>query len=466
MKADAYIRSLGFEAYRVGGSVRDELLDRQPKDADYVVRNTDLDTVRARVSETGGKPSKLQLRDGRQIGVRANVKGLGLVEIALPRTEISTGPGRHDFEIVVDPALSLREDAIRRDFTINALYRNVETNEILDPLQTGVDAVKQRVLITTHPNSFRDDPLRILRAVRFVARGFAVDERTEFQMRDHAAAVNGLTVKGVSGTAFDELCKTLMGRYVGRALRLMRDSGVMAVLLPELKPMLGFEQESRYHDLTTDEHTFVALEAAAGMHCDLRVRVALLFHDAGKPESAWVGEDGRKHYYSNGETEDHEVISARLASEALARLNAPNTLRKDVDVLIRRHMVSLSGKTRPAKVRRWRCELGDELLADLFKHRLCDVMGKGSIDNAQLMALARLEQIREDAQRHRVPKSVKELTINGHDAMERGLEGKQIGEVLTAILHEVVSQPDKQKLSRDWQVQRLEARSAKVRVIP
>ena len=242
----------------------------------------------------------------------------------------------------------------------------------------------------------------------------------------------------------------------------MRDTGVMAVLLPELEPMLGFEQESRYHDLTTDEHTFVALEAAARYACALARAWALLFHDAGKPESAWIGEDGRKHYYSNGETEDHEVISARLAAAALARLNAPNTLRKDVDVLIRRHMVGLSGKTRPAKVRRWRCELGDELLADLFKHRLCDVMGKGSIDNAQLMALARLEQIREDAERHRVPKSVKELKINGHDAMERGLEGKQIGEVLTAILHEVVSQPDKQKLSREWQTQRLEARAGKV----
>ena len=151
MKADAYIRSLDFEAYRVGGSVRDEILGRQPKDADYVIRNTDLDTLRDRVAETGGKPSKLQLRDGRQIGVRANVKGLGLVEIALPRTEVSTGPGRHDFEIVVDPALSLREDANRRDFTINALYRDIGTGDVLDPLQTGVDAVKQRVLITTHP---------------------------------------------------------------------------------------------------------------------------------------------------------------------------------------------------------------------------------------------------------------------------------------------------------------------------
>ncbi len=93
-------------------------------------------------------------------------------------------------------------------------------------------------------------------------------------------------------------------------------------------------------------------------------------------------------------------------------------------------------------------------------------MGKGSIDNSQLMALARLEQIREDAERHRVPTSVKDLKINGHDAMERGLEGKQIGVVLTAILHEVVSQPDVKKLSREWQVQRLEARAAKVRVNP
>lgn len=461
-RADSYIASLDLDAaFRVGGSVRDELLGRRPKDADYVVRGVGLADLRAALRDA--QPTPLKLRDGRQVGWRVNPRGAGLLEIALPRTEVSTGPGRHDFEIVVDPDLPLSRDAERRDFTVNALYRDVRTRIVHDPLGRALHDLDHKLLNTTHPDSFRDDPLRILRALRFVATlpGFDLSKPTFAEMARHAGAAHGLTQRGVSGTALAELEKLLMGRRVAKALRYARDCGVLAVLLPELTDMLGFEQESRYHDMTTDEHTFTALDAAAAMHCNLRVRMALLFHDAGKPRAAWKGEDGRLHYYANPElgTEDHEVISARLAAQALARLNAPASLRRDVTTLIERHMVSLSGRTRPAKVRRWRTELGDELLADLFKHRLADVMGKGSVDYNHLRALARLEQIREEAQKRGVPASVKELAVNGHDAKALGLEGQAIGKALRAVLHEVVSQPDKRRLSREWQLARLEAKA-------
>lgn len=462
-RQDTFIASLKLEAYRVGGSVRDELLGRRPKDADYVIRNASLPELhRALDFGHDGRVTPLKLRDGRQVGWRAAMDGLGLMEIALPRTEVSTGPGHRDFEIVVEPGLPLERDAERRDFTINALYRNVHTREVADPSGRGRHDLDHKLLNTTHPDSFRDDPLRILRALRFVATlpGFDLSKVAYAEMRRHAGATHGLTERGVSGTALTELQKLLMGRRVARALRLARDAGVLAVLLPELADMIGFEQESRYHDMTTDEHTFTALDAAAGMHCDLRVRMALLFHDAGKPKSSWKGDDGRLHYYANPElgTEDHEAIGARLAARALARLNAPASLRRDVTTLIERHMVSLSGKTRPAKVRRWRCELGDELLSDLLKHRLADVMGKGTVDYSHLRALARLEQIREDAERAGVPASVKQLAVNGHDAKALGLEGEAIGKALRGVLHEVVSQPDERRLSREWQLSRLGAK--------
>ncbi len=459
LRQDAFVASLEIPgAYRVGGSVRDEILGRKPKDADYVVRNVELLDLMDRIDAVGGKPSFMQTRDGRKIGARANVRGLGLIEIALPRKEVSTGPGRRDFYITTDPGLTLAEDATRRDFTINAVYRGVPDGVLVDPLD-GVNAIKQKVLMTTHPHSFRDDPLRILRALRFKSQlGFAFLEALEFQMRDYAACVDGLTDKGVSGTALDELCKLLMGRNVAAALRDMRDFGVMEHLLPELKPMIGFEQGSRYHDMTTDEHVFTALDAAAGMHCDLRVRLALLFHDCGKPESAWVGEDGRKHYYETETHEDHAHVGARIARAALDRLNTPKRLRDDVVTIVANHMVPLSTSLRPAKVRRWRVEYGDELLADLLRHRLCDCMGKGQINNDQLVALERLERIREDAERHRVPASVKALKVNGNDAKEAGLDGRAIGAALRSILHEVVSQPDEKRLSREWQLARLQTK--------
>lgn len=457
MKADHFITSLGFEeTYRVGGSVRDELLGRKPKDADYVVRNVSLSDLRSAVAAAGGKPSKLQLRDGRQVGVRANVPGLGLVEIALPRTEVSTGPRHRDFEIAVDPALPLSADAVRRDFTINALYKNVNSKAVVDPLAKGRHDLAAKLIATTHPDSFRDDPLRILRALRFVSTlsGFDLNKITYAQMKRHADACHGLTDKGVSGTAFNELCKLLLGRRPGKALRYARDSGALAVLLPELEAMLGFEQESLYHDMTTDEHTFAALDAAAGMHVNLRVRLALLFHDCGKPDSAWKGEDGRMHFYENPEhgKGSHEWYGKGRAAAAFEHLNVPSKLKRDVLTLIERHMVPISGRVKPAKVRKWRTELGDELLADLLKHRLCDCMGKGTIDYEAVTKIARMEEIREEAARRGVPASVKDLQVKGADLMSLGLEGPAIGRVQRQLLHEVVSQPEGK--DRDWQLAR------------
>jgi tRNA nucleotidyltransferase (CCA-adding enzyme) len=471
MNADRYIASLGLEAYRVGGSVRDELLNRKPKDADYVVRNASIAEVKAALeANVGAKATPLKLRDGRQVGWRAGLRDAGLVEIALPRTEVSTGPGRQDFEIVVQPGLGLEEDAKRRDFTINALYRNVHTREVVDPLCRGRNDLKTRLIKTTHFDSFRDDPLRTLRALRFMAtlKGFTLASSTEVEMSTHASAVTGLTQKGVSGTALTELKKLLMGRNVAAALRCARNTGVLATLLPELEPMLGYEQESAYHDMTTDEHTFEALDRAAKLHTDLRVRMALLFHDSGKPDVAWVDDEGHKRYYAlspaeavergagPGSLEPHEVAGARRARTALKRLNTEKSLMKDVETLILRHMVSLSGKTKASKVRRWRVELGDALLRDLFMHRLADICGKGNIDGEAVQALARLERIREEAQRRHVPTMRKELEVGGEDAKALGLEGPQIGKALDGVLHEVVSQPDTLRLSREWQLAALE----------
>lgn len=456
-RVDKFMAATGLtEVYRVGGSVRDELLGRKAKDCDYVVREATLIEIGVALNKAGAKITPLKLRDGRQIGWRANKKGLGLVEIAMPRTEVArerkaNENQRHAFEIITNPNLSLADDSKRRDFTINALYKRIPTGEIIDPTGVGQRHIQDKCLETTHYNSFRDDPLRILRALRFRATlGFPLTNNAYAQMEDHAAEVTGLTAKGVSGTALSELCKLLMGRHVAAALKDMRDTGVMAAFLPELAPMIGFEQGSKYHDLTTDEHTFAAIDAAANLNCSLRVRMALLFHDCGKPESSWLGEDGHLHYYENPELgkEDHALIGRRLANRALKRLNAEKKLINDVTRLVERHMVPLTVKTKPTKVRKWRTELGDELLADLFKHRLCDILGKETIDYSAMEAIARLEQIRSEAQRQGVPTSAHDLEINGHDLMDLGLQGRDIGNVQKQLLHEVVSQPDRN--DREW----------------
>jgi tRNA nucleotidyltransferase (CCA-adding enzyme) len=496
--ADAFIGNLwrvpGVEVYRVGGSVRDELMGRTPKDADYIVRGAHMEALADYLAglalgrgKTGFSP--LRLRNGTQIGWRVHARGIGILEVVLPRSEENAGPGREQ-KIAVNPMLSLAEDAKRRDFTFNALYKAVGPDYparaieggVADPTGCGLHDVQRRIVRTTHSDSFRDDPLRILRALRFVSTLDAdLAAETRREMTHWHMAVDGWIRGGVSGTVLDQLSKLLMGQAPAKALRIARDTGVIAVTLPELAPMLGFDQGSRYHDLTTDEHTFKALAVAAHVDAPLRVRLALLFHDAGKPESAWRGDDGRLHYYAKQatqeigflmgtppQTEDHEVVSARLWDEAAKRLNVDRKLRNDVRTIILNHMVPTKTKHVGTRVRRMRVQLGDDLLRDLFLHRACDLSGKeGRVATNHIQHIHRLEQCRAEAQAAGVPASVKDLEIDGHDAQYyAGCSGRSIGEVLGLVLDEVVCDPAGTKLTRQWQIYRMIAHARRLGMMP
>jgi tRNA nucleotidyltransferase (CCA-adding enzyme) len=437
-----------------------------------MIRGVTLDQLETALVEAADSKAVRPLKDrkGRPLGMRVSKKGLGCIEITLPRKEISTGPAHTDFDIVLDPELPLHEDAKRRDFTFNALYKvatEFGDGVVADPTSRGLYDLERGYVSTTYPTSFRDDPLRILRAARFVARGFQITVETLNEMAQHAAAVDGLVDSGhMSGSVKDEIEKILMGDDCAKALRLLAKTGVLGTLFPNLAAMIGFEQGSRYHDLTTDEHTFTALETAAKVDAPARVRWALLWHDSGKPATAWVGADGRKHYYASkvfdldngGErfmTEDHEVVGERLWREDAERMGVEARLREDVATLIREHMVPVSGRIKAAKVHRARVRLGDSLLRDLIMHRMCDVCGKGRPNRAHLAHLAEMETVRAAAEAAGVPASVKDLTVNGRDAMAAGLEGPAIGEALRSVLDEVVCQPDERRMSREWQLGRL-----------
>lgn len=459
---DSFIASLGVEAYRVGGSVRDELLGRAVKDADYMVRGVPMRDLGTLLKEKSPKKvTPLILRDGRQAGWRA-----GNIEVVLPRTERPRMPRKGEnvhraFEIVVDPALTLAEDAVRRDFTFNALYKPVADDTVSDPTGRGLHDLQHKLVNTTHPDSFRDDPLRTLRALRFVSvLGYDLSTLAREQMIEHAAAVTGLSANGyASGTVLDELSKILMGPDAVKALRLARDTGVLAAILPELTPMVGFDQGSRYHDLTTDEHTFKAMETAVHVDAPLRVRWALLFHDSGKPASCWTGPDGRQHYYNHKDvplSEDHEVVGEDIWRTAAARLATPKDLREDVATLVLNHMVPANAKNLNIRARRMRVKFGDEMARDLILHRMCDTTGKGKgVSITVLQNLAQMESARRDAASGGVPAKPGELAITGHDCIEAGLDGCNIGLALRDILDEVVCDPTEKKMSREWQLGRL-----------
>src|SRR3954454_23667366 len=274
-----FVRGLTLDAYLVGGAVRDKLLGLESKDADFVVPGVDYDGLR-RALEPHGKVEDFEVA-GRRAGARggwgrprlyprdARVRAAAPagIEFAPPRAERSTGPGRHDFVIVADPELSVEDDMARRDFTVNAIARRLDTGEVVDPFG-GQDDLERRVLRTVGPRSFAEDPLRIVRGLRLVSQlGLTPDESTLEQMRAEAQ-----NVRLVSGERLgDELAKLLLGAHPARALRLARDTGVLAAVVPELDPAIGFEQDSARQHLPLDEHTFEVVQAAADANTPLAV---------------------------------------------------------------------------------------------------------------------------------------------------------------------------------------------------
>jgi tRNA nucleotidyltransferase (CCA-adding enzyme) len=447
-----YVRSLDLDAWEVGGAVRDALLGKPHKDTDFVVPRVGHGELRAAL-EPHGKVEDLVV-GGRHVGVRLYPRDRSLapagIEFAPPRTERSTGPGRHDFEIVADASISLEEDMRRRDFTINAIARRLADGEILDPLGGRAD-LERGVLRTTTPASFREDPLRIVRGLRFVSQlDLDPDEATLAQMREHTDAVRHVSAEriggGLAADGMGELSKLLLGAHPAKALRLARDTGVLVRILPEYEAAIGFDQGSRWHALPLDEHLFEAVRAGPP---DLAVRLALLVHDLGKPASAWRGDDGRLHYYANPALgrRCHGEVGAELARRALRRLRYPTGLSDRVVRIVASHMFVPPKHDDPVRARRFLARHGIDLVRDLAAHKEADLRAKGRAaddDLAALSAFARLLE-REALSPHRLA----DLAVSGSDLIEIGYrEGPKLGKTLRQLLDEVVEDPRRNERER------------------
>jgi tRNA nucleotidyltransferase (CCA-adding enzyme) len=405
-----FVRGLGLDAYLVGGAVRDELLGLESKDADFVVPGVDYDGLR-RALEPHGKVEEFEVA-GRRVGARLYPREKGVraaapagIEFAPPRAERSTGPGRHDFEIVADPSLSIEDDMARRDFTVNAIARRLDTGELVDPFGGRRD-LQDGVLRTVGARSFSEDPLRIVRGLRLVSQlGLTPDEPTLQQMRDEAGNVRLVSAERLG----DELAKLLMGKRPADALRLARETGVLGELLPELDPRM-------------DEHTFTVVQAAADAGASVAVRLAALLHDSAKLSAT---------------PEEHAARGAELADQALDRLRYPTRLRTYVVRLVRAHPVQLDDLDERF-ARRFLREHGDELAFDLVTHKQADLTGKGRADRER--AAARLRELLE--QERGQPHRLSDLAVDGSDLIELGYrEGPELGRALDSLLDAVVDDP-------------------------
>ncbi len=426
-----FVRGLDLDAYLVGGAVRDELLGLESKDADFVVPGVDYEGLRTALAPHG-RVEDLEVA-GRRVGARLYPRDRELrrlapagIEFAPPRAERSTGPGRHDFEIVADPGLSIEDDMGRRDFTVNAMARRLETDELVDPFG-GADDLKRGVLRTVRPRSFAEDPLRLVRGLRLVSQlGLEPDETTLQQMREEAENVQLVSGERVGGglrsDGMGELSKLLLGREPAKALRLARDTGVLTALVPELGGTIGLDQDSDRQHLTLDEHIFAVVQAAADAGAPLGVRLAALLHDAGKP----------------GADDNHAERSAELAARVLNRLRYPNRLRAHVTRIVRGHDFALEDVD-ALFARRFLREHGDELAFDLVTHKEADLRGKQP-PTEELEAAARLRALLE--QERTKPHRLTDLAVDGSDLIALGYEeGPLLGQALDSLLDAVVEDP-------------------------
>ena len=430
-----YVRSLGLDAWVVGGAVRDELLALQVRELDFVVPGVGHAELR-RALEPHGKVEDLVVAEQR-IGVRllprdreARALQPAGIEFSPPRVERSTGPGRHDFEIVADPSVSLAQDMERRDFTVNAMARRLETGELLDPLGGQAD-LERRVLRTTSPTSFRDDPLRIVRGLRFVSQlGFDPDEDTLRQMREWAGSIEHVSAEriggGLASDGMGELSKLLLGSEPAKALRLARDTGALEHFLPEVAATTGYVQDSPRQHLSLDEHVFTVIQLAADARDRLEVRLCALLHDLGKPESDRIGED-------------HAAIGSRIAKRVLGRLRYPRRLQDHVSLLVREHAFHELPDAQPVDGRRFLARHGAAAANDLLAHKAADMRGKDRTD-AEHAAFARFRDV--VAAQRSSPHRLADLAIDGTDLIASGLrEGPELGRVLALLLDDVVEDP-------------------------
>lgn len=412
-EALARLHAAGHEAWVVGGCVRDVLLGQQPKDYDI--------TTSALPEETKGVFSDCHvIETGIRHGTVTVVLGDEPLEITTYRVDGGYSDARHPDGVTF--TRSLREDTARRDFTMNAMAYAPGLG-LRDFFGGREDIQNAQIRAVGDPViRFREDALRILRGIRFASvLGFSLETDTETAARQEAALLSGISAERVAA----ELDKLLRGKDAGRVLQTYPD--ILGQVIPELLPMVGFDQRNHHHchDLLT--HTAVAVDHVPPV---LPLRLAALLHDVGKPRCFSLGEDGEGHFYG------HARESTVMAGEILRRLRFPNSVREKTETLIRYHDSVIEED--PRLVRRWLNRLGEETFFDLLSLQRGDTAALAPAYCTRQDHFDRLEALAREILAETPCLQLRDLAVNGHQLMALGLQGREIGAALHFLLDQVL----------------------------
>lgn len=404
----------GFSAYAVGGFVRDSLMGRECADIDIATSAFPEDTKRifhdVKIIPTGEKHGTLTLvADNRS------------VEVTTFRIESEYSDSRHPDSVCFTE--SIRDDLSRRDFTVNAMALGI-SGEIVDPFG-GKRDIELRLIrcVGDAEERFREDPLRILRALRFCSvLGFEPEKTT----LEAALKTKDMLSKVSRERIFAELVKLLCGEYAGKVIE--EHWEIISEVIPEISACHGFLQNTPYHIYDVLVHTAKAVD---GVPREPILRLAAFFHDIGKPLCYSEDENGVGHFHS------HSKQSARIAQERLTALKAPSKTVCEVTELCRYHDYLV--EPNEPQVLRALNKFGELTFRRLLAIKRGDENAKSSICKCRIEMLGNVETVLDCLIKRRECFSLKQLKIDGNDLVAMGIpEGKEIGAILNTLLSEVM----------------------------
>lgn len=432
----------GYEAYLVGGCVRDILMDKTPKDWDMTTNARPEEILKvfseAKYENEFGTvllPIRLEAKEGEVKGELQDV-----VEITTYRSEQGYSDRRHPDLVRFETQLD--KDLERRDFTINALALDLtKKDEIIDLFGGEKDIKKKIIRAVGEPSDrFKEDALRMLRAVRFSSQlGFKLEEKTQRAIVKLAGSIKFVSKERIH----DELVKILASDRPSEGIMLLHDCKLLQYIIPELEQGVDVPQD-RHHIYPVFKHNILALKYCPSQ--EWQVRLAALLHDVAKPKTRKII-DGVATFYN------HEYLGAKMTAKILARLKFSAADQTRIVNLVKNHMFYYNvGEVSAASVRRLIVKVGRENLKDLIDLRVADRLGSGT-PKAMPYKLRHLEYMLERVQND--PVSVKMLKLKGDDVMKllNIPPSPKIGAILDVLLGEVIEEPELN--NKEWLEKRI-----------
>jgi len=412
----------GFEAYAVGGSVRDLLMQRSTKGWDFTTNAQPEDLLKL-------FPDSFYDNQFGTVGIK--IKSPTNPEITEDVYEITTyrsekGYTDHRHPDNIAWGKTLEEDLSRRDFTINAIAFDGKT--IVDPYDGQLDLKKNLIRAVGDPNArFAEDALRMMRAVRIASElGFMIDEPTLAAIKKNVHLLSTISAERIT----NELMKLLASNFAADGILILKNSGILKEVLPELDGAFAVPQKSpkRHHIYDVGTHSVMAVKFCPSK--DPLIRLATLLHDVGKPKTFRKDQNSEIITFYN-----HEVVGAKIAKNIAYRLRLSKKQSEKLITLVRWHQFTVDERQTDSALRRFIRRVGKENLEDMLALRIGDRLGGGALETSWRLELfkKRLEEVQKQ------PFTVADLHIDGHDVMKElnCKPGPMVGKILNQLFSEV-----------------------------